>query len=63
MLKQKGKIKVVEYDPPEIPKIFWKYYDSYRRGIIDFNNFAAKSGLSPTILKQCLSQIKLYADT
>ncbi len=30
----------------EIPKIFWKYYDLYRRKVITLEVFSLKTGIS-----------------
>ncbi len=41
----------------EIPNIFWKYYDLYRRGKMTIEEFSRQSGLSVTNLKLYLSFI------
>lgn len=30
----------------EIPKVFWKYYDLYRRGMISVEEYSRKSNLA-----------------
>lgn len=34
-----------------IPKIFWKYYDLYRRNLINLEDYAKETGLSQEIIR------------
>lgn len=41
----------------EIPKIFWKYYDLYRREQLTIEEYSAKSGLSANEIEYFLQEI------
>lgn len=41
----------------DIPKIFWKYYDLYRRKLITFSDFMVLSGINRELLCKYLSHI------
>ena len=41
----------------DIPKIFWKYYDKYRRGKITFSEFASLTGIKANVLNEYLAFI------
>lgn len=41
----------------DIPKIFWKYYDMYRRRVISFAEFVALTGIKASVLNEYLSFI------
>lgn len=41
----------------EIPKIFWKYYDLYRRGIITIKDYSLLTGFSKNSLSEYLREI------
>lgn len=43
--------------PMEIPKEFWKYYDLFRRGKIDIEEFSKQSELAIEDLARYLSYI------
>lgn len=38
----------------EIPNVFWKYYDLYRRGQITLQTFVVLSGLTKDQIEKCL---------
>ena len=40
-----------------IPKVFWKYYDLYRRKQITFNEYIALSGIQEELLAEYLNYI------
>lgn len=40
-----------------IPKIFWKYYDLYRRKMLSIDDFSSKTGLSVESLQIILLEI------
>lgn len=40
-----------------IPKIFWKYYDLYRRNKINLEEFSQKTGLTKTEIEAYLKEI------
>lgn len=40
-----------------IPKIFWKYYDLFRRKEISLEEYSQKSGLTKTEIKGYLKEI------
>lgn len=42
----------------EIPKIFWKYFDSYRRKQLTLEEFSLATGLSKSLLEIILSEIQ-----
>ncbi|ADU27207.1 hypothetical protein [Ethanoligenens harbinense] len=39
----------------EIPKVFWKFYDEYRRNVISLSEFSRCTGLS-------IGKIKVYLE-
>lgn len=39
----------------DIPKIFWKYYDLYRRKIITIDEYVGQTGLSGDMLRKYLA--------
>jgi hypothetical protein len=39
------------------PKIFWKYYDLFRRGQLSLEQFSKLSGLSESMLKGYLKNL------
>lgn len=41
----------------EIPKIFWAYYDLFRRKQISIQEFAAKTGLSEMEIRSFVRKI------
>lgn len=41
----------------EIPKVFWKFYDEYRRNVISLSEFSRRSGLSIAKIKVCLEAL------
>ena len=41
----------------EIPKIFWKYYDLYRRKQLTINEYATKTGLLKETIECFLQEI------
>ena len=41
----------------EIPKIFWKFYDLYRRGLLTLEEFSESTSLSAEFLQKCLSEV------
>ena len=41
----------------EIPKIFWAYYDLFRRKEIDISQFSKKTSLSETEISRILKEI------
>lgn len=43
----------------DAPKVFWKYYDLYRRNIITLQEYAKLSGLSKAQISRFLEE--LYA--
>lgn len=43
----------------EIPKIFWKYYDLFRRNKITLSEFSSLSCLSITDIQLFLEEIKM----
>lgn len=45
----------------EIPKVFWKYYDLYRRGKITLRQYVDKSGISESEIVSYLNTIKQSA--
>ncbi len=49
--------KATQQKKYEIPKVFWKYYDLYRRGLIDLDQYAENSGLSSDKITECLKYI------
>lgn len=40
-----------------IPKIFWKYYDLYRRRVITIEDYSLLTGLSKNRLSEYLHEI------
>lgn len=45
----------VKYNEP--PKIFWKYYDLYRRKCLSLNEYASVTGLSTVAIRYYLKDI------
>ncbi|SBV99715.1 conserved hypothetical protein [uncultured Eubacteriales bacterium] len=41
----------------EVPKVFWKYYDKYRRNEISLSEFSKRTGLSITKIKVYLGAL------
>lgn len=41
----------------EIPNVFWKYYDLYRRGQITIQTFAVYSGLTKAQIRKHLKSL------
>lgn len=41
----------------DIPKIFWKFYDLYRRGLISLEDFSKQANLSAEFIEECLNQM------
>lgn len=41
----------------EIPKIFWKYFDLYRRKLMTIEEYSVKSGLSVCEIQLFLQEI------
>ena len=46
-----------DHDSKEPPKIFWKFYDQYRRGKITIDDFMKLSGLPIRLLSSYLRNI------
>ena len=46
----------------EIPKIFWKYYDLFRRKVITLKEFSSLSNLSEEELSDYLEVLSTEAD-
>lgn len=42
----------------EIPKIFWKYYDLFRRGKITVDDFSSYTGLDIDTLETILMDVQ-----
>lgn len=42
----------------ELPKIFWKYFDLYRRKIISIDEFSENSGIDKNELEMYLKSLK-----
>ena len=41
----------------EIPNIFWRYFDNYRRGVISIEEYQSKTGLSKMQIETFLKEI------
>lgn len=46
--------KASDYD---IPKIFWKYFDSFRRGKLSLSDFSQMSGIKEQTLLDLLQKL------
>ena len=55
-----GKTKVEDI---EMPKVFWKYYDLYRRGKMSIDEYSVKASLSTTELRRYISAISNKSST
>lgn len=49
--------KIIYINNTEIPKIFWKYYDLYRRNKIQIKEFSEKTTLSVEAIMKYLNCI------
>lgn len=47
----------------EIPKVFWKYYDQYRRNKLNLVNFSEKANLSTDQILTFLKEINKIEKT
>lgn len=45
----------------EIPKVFWKYYDLFRRKILTFEEFQCLTGLSKETIINILNTVDTRA--
>lgn len=43
----------------DIPKVFWKFYDLYRRGLISLEDFSEHANLSTEFIEECLGEISV----
>jgi len=48
----------VRQSEKELPKVFWQYYDLYRRGKITIDEYRSFSGISAPLLSIYLSSIQ-----
>ena len=42
--------------PTDIPKVFWKYFDLYRRKKITLNQYSENTGLSIPVIEEFLRE-------
>ena len=54
--KQGGTSDMAYRQPTDIPKVFWKYFDLYRRKKITLNQYSENTGLSIPVIEEFLRE-------
>lgn len=54
--KQEGTSDMAYRQPTDIPKVFWKYFDLYRRKKITLNQYSENTGLSIPVIEEFLRE-------
>jgi len=51
-------VQKIKIDNTNIPKVFWKYFDLFRRGRLSLSDFSALSELSEQEIVRALSSLQ-----